>query len=53
MNEELNFEPRELSIEELDNAAGGLNINQLPAIASVIAGAALFRGFIGALLRMF
>jgi hypothetical protein len=53
MQKELNTEPRELSIEDLDNAAGGLNINQLPAIASVIAGAALIRGFIGAVLRMF
>lgn len=53
MQNELNKEPRELSIDELDNASGGMPVCGLPLGVVVAAAGAAFRAFIGGLLRMF
>lgn len=53
MNKEMNTEPRELSIDELDNASGGMPVCGLPLIVVAVAAGAAFRAFIGGLLRAF
>ena len=53
MQEKLNTEPRELSIEELDNASGGLNICGLPAIVTAIAFGIAIRAGIEAIRGLF
>ena len=53
MDEELNKAPRELSIDELDHAAGGMPVCGLPLGVVAAAAGAAFRAFVGGLLRMF
>jgi len=53
MQNELNNEPRELSIDELDNASGGFPVCGLPLAVVAVAAAGAFRAFFGGLLQMF
>ena len=53
MKEHLNAQSRELSIDELDNAAGGMPVCGLPPVVVAAVAGAAFRAFIGGLLRMF
>lgn len=53
MNKEMNTEQRELSIDELENASGGMPVCGLPLAVVAVAAAGAFRAFIGGLLRMF
>jgi hypothetical protein len=53
MQNELNNEPRELSIDELNDASGGMPVCGLPLAVVAVAAAGAFRAFIGGLMRMF